>query len=66
MKASALLIYIKKNKLKKEFHEHKQQKENQKPIDKIMGIEKQRIKIIKALIYSMLAGNCQSKNPHFS
>ena len=52
--------------MKKEFHEHKQQKENQKPIDKIMGIEKQRIKIIKALIYSMLADNCQSKNPHFS
>jgi len=35
--------------LKKEFNEHKQQKkQKQKPIDEIMGIEKQRIKIIKA------------------
>ena len=49
--------------MKKEFNGHKQQK--QKPIDEIVGIEKQRIKIIKAKIYSLVVENCQSKNPHF-
>ena len=46
MKAWALLTEIKNIKLKNEFNEHKQQNEKQKP--KLWGIEKQRIKIIKA------------------
>ena len=40
-------------------------KKKKKPIDEIMGIEKQRIKIIKAKSTLMVAENCQSKNPHF-
>ena len=35
----------KKNTLKKEFNEYKEQKEKQKLIDEITGIEKQRKKI---------------------
>ena len=38
----------KKTKLKKEFNEYKQQQEKQKLVHEIMGIEKQRKKIIKA------------------
>ena len=38
----------KKNTLKKEFNEYKEQKEKQKLIDEITGIEKQRKKISKA------------------
>ena len=38
----------KKNTLKKEFNEYKEQKEKQKLIDEITGIEKQRKKILKA------------------
>ena len=38
----------KKNTLKKEFNEYKEQKQKQKLIDEITGIEKQRKKISKA------------------
>ena len=38
----------KKNTLKKEFNEYKEQKEKQKLIDEITGIEKQRKNISKA------------------
>ena len=38
----------KKNTLKKEFNEYKEQKQKQKLIDEITGIEKQKKKISKA------------------
>ena len=53
-------------KFKKQFNENKQQKEKQKPIDEIMGIEKQRKKIVKAKTTLWWPRTAESpKNPHF-